>query len=164
MPDDQTLPYKIAVLCDLRDSDGRVLMLHRARDPNKGLYSPIGGKLETTIGESPTQCARREIMEEAAIDVPIENLQLMGIISEAAYEGQAHWLLFVYRVTHPVEVSTGPMDEGTLDWHPLEEIDSLPMPESDRLVLWPMIRQWDSGVTCVHIDCTKPQMEWVREQ
>ncbi|MFG0258603.1 MAG: NUDIX domain-containing protein [Phycisphaerales bacterium JB043] len=160
----EPLPYRIAVLCDLRDERDRVLLLHRARNPNKGLYSPIGGKLETSIGESPTQCAKREILEEADIEVDISDLRLMGIISEAAYEGQSHWLLFVYRVTRPVDVRTGPMDEGTLEWHPLETIESLPMPESDRLVLWPMIREWESGVTCVHIDCTQPQMIWSREQ
>ena len=37
------LPYRLACLCDLRDKDGRVLLLRRLKDPNKGLCSPIGG-------------------------------------------------------------------------------------------------------------------------
>lgn len=51
------LPYKIACLCDLRDKDDNVLLLHRIKAPNKGLCSPIGGKLEMQLGESPAQCA-----------------------------------------------------------------------------------------------------------
>src|SRR5690606_3754723 len=66
------LPYKIAVLCDLRDERGRILLIRRKKHPNFGLCSPIGGKLDMHTGESPAQCARREIMEEAGIDVPIE--------------------------------------------------------------------------------------------
>ena len=51
--DHQQLPYRIAVLCYVYDDDGRVLLLHRAQSPNLGMYSPIGGKLEVSIGESP---------------------------------------------------------------------------------------------------------------
>ena len=44
------LPYRIAVLCYLEDLDGRLLMLHRRKEPNAGMHSPIGGKLEISIG------------------------------------------------------------------------------------------------------------------
>ena len=58
------LPYRIAVLCYLRDKDGRQLMLHRLKNPNAGMYSPIGGKLDIHTGDGPHDCARREIQEE----------------------------------------------------------------------------------------------------
>ena len=165
------LPYKIACLCDLRDAHGRVLLLHRLKAPNKDLYSPIGGKLEMGTGESPAQCARREIMEEAGIDIPIDRLHLTGLISEAAFEGSGHWLLFYYRVLGPVEVEAGPMDEGRLEWHDPETIDSLNLPDSDRLVIWPLVRRAEPeraedlpGFFAVHIDCTGPEMVWTVEQ
>jgi 8-oxo-dGTP diphosphatase len=165
------LPYKIACLCDLRDADGRVLLLHRIKAPNKDLYSPIGGKLEMGTGESPAQCARREILEEAGIEVPIDRLHLMGLISEAGLEGNGHWLLFYYRVLGAVEVEPGPMDEGRLEWHPPEAIESLNLPESDRLVIWPLVRRHEPeregqlpGFFAVHIDCTGPEMVWQVEQ
>ena len=47
------VPYRIAVLCYLKDASGRVLLLHRRKEPNAGLYSPIGGKLEVSVGEGP---------------------------------------------------------------------------------------------------------------
>ncbi len=155
------LPYKLACLCDLRDKDGRLLLLRRKKSPNKGLCSPIGGKLETQIGESPAQCARREIREEAGLDIPISRLHLMGLISETAFEGDCHWLLFYYRVLGAVELEPHEMDEGWLEWHALDEIDDLPLPYTDREFIWPMVRKHeapspdhDPGFFAMHIDCT----------
>jgi 8-oxo-dGTP diphosphatase len=173
-----TLPYKLACLCDLRDVQGRVLLLRRLKEPNKGLCSPIGGKLDMHTGESPAQCARREIMEEAGIDVPIERLHLMGLISERAYEGKGHWLLFYYRVMGPVQVEWTSINEGTLEWFHERELEGLPLPESDRRVIWPLVRRCEKrydwrkppsetnrpGFFALHIDCTKEGMTWQVEQ
>lgn len=171
------LPYKLACLCDLRDEQGRILLLRRLREPNKGLCSPIGGKLDMLTGESPAQCARREIMEEAGIDVPIERLHLGGLISEAAYEGKGHWLLFYYRVLGPVKVAWTQINEGSLEWFHPSEIDGLPLPETDRRIIWPLIRKGERsydparagskpGFFALHIDCSKGDgsMTWAVEQ
>lgn len=168
---DSPLPYKIACLCDLRDKDGRMLLLHRIKAPNKGLCSPIGGKLEMDIGESPAQCAQREIKEEAGIDVEIADLQLVGLISETAFEGKTHWLLFYYRVMKPVEVVDGHMDEGELRWHNPDEIESLPLPDTDRAIIWPMVHKHERsgpggtpGFFKIHIDCRGEHLTWTVEQ
>jgi len=167
---DPALPYKLACLCDLRDADGRVLLIHREKHPNFGLCSPIGGKLDVATGESPAQCAQREIHEEAGIEVPIERLHLGGIISERAFEGRGHWLLFYYRVLGAVDVVERHIGEGRLEWHEPESIDGLPLPDSDRAVIWPMIRWHDHGPDqrpgffAVHIDCRKADLAWSIEQ
>lgn len=165
------LPYRIACLCDLRDANGRVLLLHRVKAPNKDLYSPIGGKLDMASGESPAQCARREILEEAGIDIPLGRLHLVGLISEAGYEREGHWLLFYFRVLGPVEVMAGSMCEGLLGWHDPDRIDDLNLPETDRRIIWPLIRRTQParpgqlpGFFSVHIDCTGPEMVWRVEQ
>ena len=160
---DRELPYKIAVLCDLRDGAGRVLLLKRAKAPNKGLYSPIGGKLETGLGESPSQCARREILEEAGIDVPIERLRLTLMVSEQAYEGETHWLMFVYRVEGAVEVAAGEMDEGELEWVEPGDLEGLPMPETDAMFIWPALREHEGGFAAIHIDCRERPIRAVLE-
>lgn len=169
VPPAPPLPYKIACLCDLRDAQGRVLLLRRLKAPNHGLCSPIGGKLDMATGESPAQCARREIMEEAGIDVPIERLHLGGIISEAAFEGKGHWLLFYYRVLGAVWTEPRDMREGRLDWFAPGEIDALPLPETDRRIIWPLIRAHEHagdagrpGFFALHIDCTAghDKMTW----
>lgn len=167
------LPYKIACLCDLRDKDGRVLLLRRLKEPNKGLCSPIGGKLDMHTGESPAQCAQREIREEAGIEVPIERIHLQGLISETAYEGRVHWLIFYYRVLGPVWVEPREMREGSLEWHEAGAIDALPLPDSDRKIIWPLVRSSEKkapkpGFFAVHIDCSAEasggEMTWVVEQ
>ena len=170
-PPSGPLPYRLACLCDLRDDQGRILLLRRAKEPNKGLCSPIGGKLDMTTGESPAACARREIREEAGLDVPIDRLYLLGLISEAGYEGRGHWLLFYYRVLGPVSVPPHDMREGRLDWFTPAEIDGLPLPETDRRIIWPLIRRHEPqrpgdrpGFFTVHIDCTGPSMTWAVQQ
>lgn len=165
MPD---LPYKLACLCDLRDDQGRVLLLRRVKAPNLGLCSPIGGKLDMESGESPAECARREIEEEAGLDVPLDRLHLLGLISERAYEGRGHWLLFYYRVLGPVVVRPQLMREGSLEWHREEDLDSLPLPETDRRIIWPLVREHEGDATrrpgffAVHIDCSQGdgRMTW----
>jgi 8-oxo-dGTP diphosphatase len=164
------LPYRLACLCDLRDKQGRILLLRRNKAPNQGLCSPIGGKLDVESGESPAQCAAREIHEEAGIEVPIERLHLVGLISEQAYEGQGHWLLFLYRVLGPVEVPAQDIREGRLEWFTPGEIDALPLPDTDRKIIWPLMKRHEPksagglpGFFAVHIDC-RDGMKWVVEQ
>ena len=169
------LPYRIACLCDLRDEKGRLLLLRRLKAPNHGLCSPIGGKLDVLSGESPAQCAQREILEEAGVHVPIERLHLMGLIAERAFEGRGHWLLFYFRVVGAVPVQPRDMNEGRLDWFTPEQMAGLPIPETDRQIIWPLVRRHEvtpeaeragrrHGFFSVFIDCTGPEMAWRVEQ
>ncbi|MCH7790997.1 MAG: NUDIX domain-containing protein [Planctomycetes bacterium] len=165
------LPYRIACLCDLRDARGRVLLIRRAKSPNLGLCSPIGGKLDMASGESPARCAQREIREEAGIDVALDDLHLLGLVAERAYEQAGHWLMFIYRVTRPVVVEPIQISEGRLEWHDPGEIDALPLPETDRRIIWPLIRANETagpaggpGFFAVHIDCRGDAMSWRVEQ
>ena len=155
-----TLPYKIAVLCYLFDEQGRLLLLHRQQNPNKGLYSPIGGKLHMDEGESPAECALREMREEVLLDLNYSDIHLAGLISETTYQGATHWLIFLYEVSHPVVVERMEFDEGTLGWYTWDEIDSLNIPESDRRVIFPLFRKYRGRFFHAHIDCTGDGFEW----
>src|SRR5256885_16152131 len=97
-----SLAYKIAVLVFLENAAGEHLLMLRAKPPNLGVWSPIGGKLETTLGESPFECAVRETFEETGIAVPPERFHLFATIAEKAYENQAHWLMFLFRCRQPL--------------------------------------------------------------
>ncbi len=148
-----TIPYKIAVLCYLFDDQGRVLLLHRRKEPNIDLYSPIGGKLEQAEGESPTACAVREIHEETGLVVQVSDLHLTGIVSETAYQGQTHWLMFLYEVRRPVQLARTTFEEGTLEWHAVENITHLPIPQTDRAIIWPLFWRYRKQFFMAHIDC-----------
>ena len=158
------LPYKIAVLCYLFDADGRVLLLHRRKPPNRELYSPVGGKLEVAIGESPTACAIREAEEETELVLKTEDMHLAGIVSEKGFADECHWLMFLYDVRRPVEVTRTTFDEGQLEWHDAASIGRLPLPETDRDVIWPLFWRHRGGFFMVHIDCTGEELTWRLEQ
>ena len=159
--DSPPLPYRIAVLVILFDEAGRLLLLHRRRPPNADLYSPIGGKLEMTLGESPTACAVREVQEEAGLTITADDLHLTGIVSECAYEGAGHWLIFVYEVTRAVRVERMEFEEGRLEWHDPAALETLPIPDSDRKVIWPHFWQHRGGFFMAHLDCAADgSMTW----
>jgi 8-oxo-dGTP diphosphatase len=155
-----TLPYKIAALCYLFDDQGRLLLLHRAKYPNKDLYSPIGGKLDMEQGESPAACALREIWEEAEIRVDPADLHLAGLVSECGFNNETHWLMFLYEVTRPVKVTRTEFEEGRLEWHEPDRVPELNIPETDRRVIWPLFLKHRGGFFHVHIDCRDDHFNW----
>ena len=64
------LPYKVATLLYCFNERDEILLLERAQEPNRGFWSPCGGKLKMDIGESPYTCACREAGEELGIKIP----------------------------------------------------------------------------------------------
>jgi 8-oxo-dGTP diphosphatase len=160
--DARALPYKIAVLCYLYDEEGRLLLLHRRKPPNRDMYSPIGGKLEIAEGEGPHDCALREIREEASVTLGPDEIRMIAIVSERAYQGEEHWLIFLFEATRPIrrdEIPHSEFDEGRLEWHRVEDVEKLPIPATDREVMWPNVRRNRGGFFMVHIDCSKQPME-----
>lgn len=165
--DHARVPYRIAVLCYLYDADDRVLLLHRNKSPNRGMYSPIGGKLEIAAGESPHACAIREIGEEAGLTVRDEDVRLTGIVSETAYEGETHWLIFLFEVMRPIgpgEIRLLDIDEGILEWVPQANVAALEIPETDRRIMWPLVQQHRGGFFMVDIDCRRGELRWAVQE
>lgn len=161
------LPYRIAVLCYLWNTEAdseRLLMLHRSKAPNSGRYSPIGGKVEISEGESPHECAIREIHEEAGLELPPEDVRLLGVVAEKGYEDEMHWLLFLFEAKRPVagdEIERYEFEEGRLEWVPIDEVEGKPIPATDRDVIWPMVRNHrEGGFFMVDIDCRDNTLDW----
>ena len=157
------LPHRIAVLCYLYDGDGHLLLLHRKNNPNAGMYSPVGGKLDETAGEGPHQCAVREIVEETGLVVELDELRLIGIVTERAYEGEGHWMIFLFEVTRPVSrdaIRWTEFDEGVLVWKRTTEVADLPIPRTDREIMWPLVQSHRGGFFAVHIDWTEEGISW----
>lgn len=161
--DPPNLPFKIAVLCYLYDEAGRVLLLHRRQMPNAGMYSPIGGKLHMHEGEGPHDCALREIEEETGLVCAREELHLTGIVTECAYQGETHWMMYLFEVTRPVghdEIQWTEFKEGTLEWVDADEVERIAIPETDRLVMWPLVRAHRGRFFVAHIDCRQQPFRW----
>ncbi len=159
------LGYKLAVLVFIENSRGEQLLLLRAKAPNRGTWSPIGGKLETATGESPFECAVRETFEETGHVVSTADLHLFAMIAEKAYEGASHWLLFLFRCTKPLDSLPATIDEGRFGFYSRAEIDALPLPETDRNALWRIYDEHRERFVALRADCApeKP-LEVVIEQ
>jgi len=152
-----SFPYKIAVLVFLENAAGEQLLLHRAKPPNLGAWSPIGGKLELATGESPFQCAARETEEETGFAIETTDLHLFGMIAEKAYEGQSHWLLFLFRCLRPIGHLPPDMEEGKFGFFSREALEKLPLPETDRTALWPIYDQYKDRFVALRADCSPDQ-------
>lgn len=56
----------------VRDEAGRLLLVRRAHEPSRGLWSLPGGRIEA--GESAAAAAAREVREETGLDVSVGRL------------------------------------------------------------------------------------------
>lgn len=152
------LAYKIAVLVFLENAVGEQLLLLRAKAPNLGNWSPIGGKLETSTGESPFECAVRETQEETGFTIDAADLHLFAMIAEKAYEGHAHWLMFLFRCKRPISGLPADMEEGKFGFFTREAIGTtLPIPETDRTALWPIYDNYRESFVALKADCLPGQ-------
>jgi 8-oxo-dGTP diphosphatase len=148
-----SLSYKLAVLVFLENTAGEHLLLLRAKPPNFGIWSPIGGKLETAIGESPFECAVRETREETGLEITTADLHLFAMVAEKAYEGESHWLMFLFRCSLPLTKLPLDMHEGKFGFFSRAAIDTLPIPETDRTALWPIYDRYRDRFVALRADC-----------
>lgn len=148
-----SLPHKISVLVFLRNAAGELLLIKRAKSPNAGLWSPIGGKLETSSGESPHECAARETLEETGLHLAPGVFHLFAMIAERSYEGGAHWLMFLFDCRMPIAGLPPDIDEGRFGLFARAAIDALPLPETDRTALWPAYDENRLGFIALRADC-----------
>ncbi|MFI5355934.1 MAG: NUDIX domain-containing protein [Opitutales bacterium] len=152
-----TLAHKIAVLVFLENPAEEQLLLLRAKAPNLGVWSPIGGKLETAHGESPFECAVRETREETGFAVGPDDLHLFAMIAEKAYEGEAHWLMFLFRCRRPIPDLPPPISEGRFGFFSRAAIAELPIPDTDRHALWPIYDRYRDRFVALKANCAPGQ-------
>ena len=151
------LDYKIAVLVFLENAAGEHLLLLRAKAPNLGVWSPIGGKLETSQGESPFECAVRETREETGFVITTADLHLFAMIAEKAYEGESHWLMFLFRCRRPVPGLPPAISEGSFGFFSRKAVARLAIPETDRNALWPVYDRYRDRFVALRADCAPGQ-------
>lgn len=155
------LPHKIATLLYCFSECDDVLLLERTREPNRGLWSPPGGKLHTESGESPFACACREAQEELGLRVTPLDLHLTGLISEHGYEGQAHWLIFLFEVRPRLNSLPAPHREGRFEFFAPTQLAALNLPQTDREQVWPLFWRHRGGFFAAHCHChSDGRNEW----
>ena len=159
------LPYTIATLLYAFNPADEVLLLRRNREPNRGLWSPCGGKLETASGESPYACGCREAREELGLRLTPADLRLAGLVSEHGYQGQAHWLMFLFEIGPRITVLPPLHPEGEFRFHARPALPELPLPQTDREQIWPWFWQHRGGFFAAHCHChADGRLTWTLEE
>lgn len=120
--------HKQAAVLNILTNGDRFLLLKRSREPNKGRYTPVGGKMDAF--ESPAEAAIRETLEETGIKV--SNPVFRGVLvdnSPTIY----NWICFVY--TSEIEYQEpASCPEGTLEWISSDQLEKLPTPVTDMFI------------------------------
>jgi len=115
---------RLATLAFVTHSGDVLLKRHAARgDRFAGRWNGVGGHVRA--GEDVRVAARRELREEAGLDVA--GLHLRGVLHETGLLGEAHVVfLFVGRSRRR---ELRPEPGATLAWQPLGKLGELPLVE-----------------------------------
>jgi 8-oxo-dGTP diphosphatase len=148
-----SLPYKVATLLYCFNEQDQVLLIERAQEPNLGFWSPCGGKLHMHTGESPYVCACREGREELGVALTPADLHLAGIVSEHGYQGQSHWLMFLFEVTRKLSDVPPPHKEGRFGFFSRAELGTIRVPQTDAERIWPWFWEHRGGFFAAHCHC-----------
>lgn len=123
---------KLATLCYVMEDD-KTLMLYRNKKENdyhEGKWNGLGGKFEA--GETPEECAIREVYEESGLLV--KNPLLKGHITFPMFDGKDDWYVWLY-VFKGFEGKLIDSPEGKLEWIPNEKLTELNLWEGDQIFI-----------------------------
>ncbi len=123
---------KLATLCYVMNYD-KTLMLYRNKKENdyhKGKWNGLGGKFEQ--GETPEECAIREVFEESGLIV--KNPILKGHITFPMFDGKDDWYVWLF-VFKEFEGNLIDSPEGKLEWIPNEKLTELNLWKGDQIFI-----------------------------
>ncbi len=115
------------------EQNGSYLLLHRTKkenDINHDKWIGIGGKFKE--GESPEDCARREVEEETGLE--LGDLRYRGIVTFQSDDMGETEFMHLFTATE-TSGTLRDCDEGVLEWIPKEKFAELPHWAGDRIFL-----------------------------
>ena len=113
--------------------DDKTLMLYRnkrKKDYHEGKWNGLGGKFE--LGESPEECAIRELEEESGLIA--KTLILKGHLTFPMFDSVDDWYVFVF-IVDKFEGELIESEEGELRWIPNKELKDLNLWEGDQIFI-----------------------------
>jgi 8-oxo-dGTP diphosphatase len=125
---------RLATVCLVRSGAELLLLRHGPEhDRFAGRWNGVGGHVEA--GEGVWSAARRELCEEAGLDVP--DLRLRGVVHESGLLGHAYVVFFF--VGEVAERRLRPAPGVELAWHALARVRELPLVDDLHELLEPLL-------------------------
>lgn len=118
---------RTATLCVLKNGKN-FMLLKRLKDPNKGMFTPVGGKLDPH--EDPLKAAIRETWEETGVRV--DHMKFSGLLTESS-PVEYNWTNYVYLAEIDFIIPP-PCNEGELKWISFDEVLNMPTPKTDWFI------------------------------
>jgi 8-oxo-dGTP diphosphatase len=134
-----------------------LLMRHPASsDRFAGRWNGIGGHVEA--GEGVRTAARRELREEAGLDVP--GLRLRGVVHETGLRGHAYVVFFF--VGEVTETRLSPTPGLELAWHERDRLRELPLVDDLHELLPGLLETSEARLAIERFDGTDRRVgfEW----
>jgi len=115
--------------------EGKVLMIKRKFEPNKGRWSLPGGLLE--VGEDPEQAAKREVREELGLEVAVEGLLQVAneVIPDDAGRVRYHFVLVDYLMRPLGDKITLNEESEEYAWFEPSAVEGLNTTNNTRLIV-----------------------------
>jgi ADP-ribose pyrophosphatase YjhB (NUDIX family) len=114
---------------------GRVLLIKRKFEPNKGRWSLPGGLLE--IGEDPEEAAKREVREELGLEVATEGL--LQVANEVIKDDQGrvryHFILVDYLMKPLGDEITLNEESEEYAWFEPSAVDGLNTTKNTKMIV-----------------------------
>ena len=125
---------KLATLCYVQDKKtNSTLMIHRVKKENDyhhGKWNGLGGKFE--FGESPEECALREVKEESGLNA--KSITMKGFITFPIFDGIEDWHVFLF-VINDYDGELIDSNEGNLEWIPNEKLTEINLWDGDKIFI-----------------------------
>jgi 8-oxo-dGTP diphosphatase len=125
---------KLATLCYVMDkSSNSTLMIFRNKKQNdyhQGKWNGLGGKFNP--GESPEECAIREIEEESGLKV--KTVKMKGFITFPLFDGKDDWYVFLFTADE-FEGTQIDSPEGQLEWIPNSKLTEINLWGGDKIFI-----------------------------
>ena len=81
---------RVGVGCWIFNPKGQVLLGKRLSKHGTGTWAPPGGHLE--FGETPQQCAAREVFEETGLEIPTDKITPFAITNDVFETEDKHYV------------------------------------------------------------------------
>lgn len=125
---------KLATLCYVMDKQNNsTLMIYRDKKENdyhKGKWNGLGGKFNP--GETPEECAIREIEEESGLRV--KSVKMRGFITFPLFDGKEDWYVFLFTADE-FEGKLIDSPEGHLAWILNDRLTEINLWDGDKIFI-----------------------------